>query len=102
IIEQLKRDGFIRVRVDGLLCDLDDTPKLDKKKKHSIEVVVDRFKVREDIKLRLAESFETALKLSEGIAAISPMDGKGADRLFSSKHACPVCDYSLTELEPRL
>lgn len=102
IIEQLKRDGFIRVRVNGLLCDLDDTPKLDKKKKHSIEVVVDRFKVREDIKLRLAESFETALKLSEGIAAISPMDGKGADRLFSSKHACPVCDYSLTELEPRL
>lgn len=102
VIEHLKRDGFIRARVNGILCDLDDTPSLDKKKKHTIEVVVDRFKVREDIKLRLAESFETALKLSEGIVMISPMDGKAPDRLFSSKHACPVCDYSLTELEPRL
>lgn len=102
VIEQLKRDGFIRARIDGILCDLDDTPKLDKKKKHSIEVVVDRFKVREDLKLRLAESFETALNLSEGIACVSYMDGEAPDRLFSSKHACPVCDYSLTELEPRL
>lgn len=100
--EQLKRDGFIRARIDGILCDLDDAPKLDKKKKHTIEVVVDRFKVREDLKLRLAESFETALNLSEGIAAISYMDGNASDRLFSSKHACPICDYSLSELEPRL
>src|SRR5690554_4826615 len=100
--EQLKRDGFIRARINGLLVDLDDAPKLDKKKKHTIEVVVDRFKVRNDLKLRLAESFETALKLSEGIASISYMDGEESDRLFSSKHACPVCDYSLTELEPRL
>lgn len=100
--EQLKRDGFIRARINGLLVDLDDAPKLDKKKKHTIEVVVDRFKVRDDLKLRLAESFETALKLSEGIVSISYMDGEQADRLFSSKHACPVCDYSLTELEPRL
>lgn len=100
--EQLKREGFIRARINGILCDLDDTPKLDKKKKHSIEVVIDRFKVREDIKLRLAESFETALNLSEGLAAISYMDGEAPDRLFSSKHACPVCDYSLSELEPRL
>ena len=100
--EQLKRDGFIRARINGILCDLDDTPKLDKKKKHSVEVVIDRFKVREDIKLRLAESFETALKLSDGIACISYMDGEAPDRLFSSKHACPVCDYSLSELEPRL
>lgn len=100
--EQLKRDGFIRARINGLLVDLDDAPKLDKKKKHTIEVVVDRFKVRSDLKLRLAESFETALKLSEGIASISYMDGEESDRLFSSKHACPVCDYSLTELEPRL
>ena len=100
--EQLKRDGFIRARINGILCDLDDTPKLDKKKKHSIDVVIDRFKVREDIKLRLAESFETALKLSDGIACISYMDGEAPDRLFSSKHACPVCDYSLSELEPRL
>jgi excinuclease ABC subunit A len=102
VIEQLKRDGFIRARIDGILCDLDDTPKLDKKKKHSIEVVVDRFKVRDDLKLRLAESFETALNLSEGIACISDMEAEAPDRLFSSKHACPVCDYSLTELEPRL
>ncbi len=102
IFEQLKRDGFIRVRIDGILCDLDDTPKLDKKKKHTVEVVVDRFKVREDLKLRLSESFETALNLSEGIACINYMDGEAPDRLFSSKHACPICDYSLTELEPRL
>ena len=102
VFEQLKRDGFIRARIDGILCDLDDIPKLDKKKKHSIEVVIDRFKVRDDLKLRLAESFETALNLSEGIACISYMDGEAPDRLFSSKHACPICDYSLTELEPRL
>jgi excinuclease ABC subunit A len=102
IFDQLKRDGFIRVRVDGTLCDLDDTPKLDKKKKHSIDVVIDRFKVREDLKLRLAESFETALRLGEGLAGISYMDGDGDDRLFSARHACPICDYSLTELEPRL
>ncbi|ACE84121.1 excinuclease ABC subunit UvrA [Cellvibrio japonicus] len=100
--EQLKRDGFIRARIDGILCDLDDVPKLDKKKKHTIEVVIDRFKVREDLKLRLAESFETALNLSDGIACISDMDDVAPDRLFSSKHACPVCDYSLSELEPRL
>jgi excinuclease ABC subunit A len=102
IFEQLKRDGFIRARIDGILCDLDDTPKLDKKKKHTVEVVIDRFKVREDLKQRLAESFETALNLSEGIACISYMDGEAPDRLFSSKHACPICDYSLSELEPRL
>lgn len=102
VFDQLKRDGFIRVRVDGILCDLDDTPKLDKKKKHSIDVVIDRFKVRDDLKLRLAESFETALRLGEGLAGISYMDGNGDDRLFSARHACPICDYSLTELEPRL
>lgn len=102
IFDQMKRDGFIRARIDGVLCDLDDTPKLDKKKKHSIEIVIDRFKVRDDIKLRLAESFETALNLAEGIVCISYMDGDAPDRLFSSKHACPICDYSLSELEPRL
>jgi excinuclease ABC subunit A len=102
IFEQLKRDGFIRARIDNILCDLDDTPKLDKKKKHTIEVVIDRFKVRDDIKIRLAESLETALKLSEGIVCVNDMDGKIPDRLFSSRHACPICDYSLSELEPRL
>lgn len=102
VFDQLKRDGFIRARINDVLCDLDDTPKLDKKKKHTIEVVVDRFKVREDLKLRLSESFETALNLAEGVVSISYMDGEAPDQLFSSKHACPVCDYSLTELEPRL
>jgi len=102
VFEQLRRDGFVRARIDGLVCDLDDTPKLDKRKKHTIEVVVDRFKVRGDLQLRLAESFETALNLTDGIASIAFMEGKQEERLFSARHACPVCDYSLNELEPRL
>ncbi|MCK7598754.1 excinuclease ABC subunit UvrA [Microbulbifer sp. CAU 1566] len=102
VFEQLRRDGFVRARIDGTVCDLDDTPKLDKRKKHTIEVVVDRFKVRDDLQLRLAESFETALNLTDGIASISYMDGGKDDHLFSARHACPVCDYSLDELEPRL
>ncbi|WP_346838816.1 excinuclease ABC subunit UvrA [Microbulbifer sp. SAOS-129_SWC] len=102
VFEQLRRDGFVRARIDGVVCDLDDTPKLDKRKKHTIEVVVDRFKVRDDLQLRLAESFETALTLTDGIASISFMEGKEEDRMFSARHACPVCDYSLNELEPRL
>ena len=102
IFDQLRREGFIRARIDGVVVDLDDTPVLDKKKKHSIEVVVDRFKVRDDLQIRLAESFETALQLAEGLATISFMDGDADERVFSSKHACPICDYSLTELEPRL
>ncbi|MDO3380750.1 excinuclease ABC subunit UvrA [Gilvimarinus algae] len=101
-LEQLKREGFIRARIDGLLVDLDDAPKLDKKKKHNIDVVVDRFKVRDDLQIRLAESFETALNLADGIAGISFMDNEAEDQMFSAKHACPVCDYSLSELEPRL
>jgi excinuclease ABC subunit A len=100
--EQLRRDGFIRVRVDGTVVDLDDVPALDKKKKHTIEVVVDRFKIRDDLQLRLAESIETALNLSSGLLILNFMDGEKEDQLFSSKHACPVCDYSLSELEPRL
>ena len=102
VLEGLRRDGFIRIRIDGIVVDLDDLPKLDKKKKHNIEVVVDRFKVRDDLKTRLADSFETAINLSEGVAVISDMDGKNPDQVFSAKHACPVCDYSLSELEPRL
>ncbi|HEY6529105.1 MAG TPA: excinuclease ABC subunit UvrA [Cellvibrionaceae bacterium] len=104
VFESLRRDGFVRVRVDGLVVDLDDTPTLDKKKKHSIDVVVDRFKVRADIKQRLAESFETALNLAEGIAMVASMEpsSKEEDKLFSAKHACPLCDYSLSELEPRI
>jgi len=100
--EQLRREGYVRARIDGLVVDLDDTPKLDKKKKHTIEVVVDRFKVRDDLQLRISESIETALNLSEGLLLLNYMDGDKEDRMFSAKHACPVCDYSLTELEPRL
>jgi excinuclease ABC subunit A len=102
VFEQLRRDGFIRIRIDGTVVDLDDTPDLDKKKKHSIEVVVDRFKVRADLQLRLAESIETALNLSNGLLIVNFMDGDKDDQLLSSKHACPICDYSLSELEPRL
>lgn len=102
VLEKLRSQGFVRARIDGLVVDLDDTPELDKKKKHTIEVVVDRFKVRADLQQRLAESFETAIQLSEGIAAVAPMEGKGEAMLFSADFACPHCGYSLSELEPRL
>ena len=102
IFEQMRASGFIRVRVDGLVVDLDDVPELDKKKKHTIEVVVDRFKVRDDLGLRLAESFETALELTDGLAAVAPMSGEGAETLFSARYACPSCGHSIDELEPRL
>lgn len=102
IFEQMRAAGFIRVRVDGLVVDLDDVPELDKKKKHTIEVVVDRFKVREDLGLRLAESFETALELTDGLAAIAPMSGEGPQTLFSARYACPTCGHSIDELEPKL
>jgi excinuclease ABC subunit A len=84
------------------VVDLDDVPTLDKKKKHRIDVVVDRFKVRDDLKLRLAESFETALELTDGVAAIAPMEGDGEETLFSARYACPSCGHSIDELEPRL
>lgn len=103
VLDNLRAQGFIRVRIDGLVCDLDDTPELDKKKKHSIEVVVDRFKIREDIAQRLAESLETCVELSGGLVLVMPMDepnNKGL--LFSSQFSCPHCGYSLSELEPRL
>ncbi|MDB9844180.1 excinuclease ABC subunit UvrA [Porticoccaceae bacterium] len=103
LFESLRRQGFIRARIDGLVCDLDEAPALDKKKKHTIEVVVDRFKVKADIGLRLAESLETALALAEGLVSISDMgDEKLPDQIFSAKFACPICNYSLNELEPRL
>ncbi|MFL0796006.1 MAG: excinuclease ABC subunit UvrA [Cellvibrionaceae bacterium] len=102
IFDKLRSEGFVRARINGIVTDLDDTPTLDKRRKHTIEVVVDRFKVREDLQLRVAESFETTLALAEGLAILSFMDGDAPDRLFSAKHACPVCDYSLPELEPRL
>jgi excinuclease ABC subunit A len=102
LLDNLRRQGFIRARIDGLICDLDEAPALDKRKKHSIEVVVDRFKVKEGLGIRMAESFETALALAEGVALISYMDGDHEDLMFSAKFACPICNYSLSELEPKL
>lgn len=101
-ISDLLSKGFIRARIDGLVVDLDDAPALEKNKKHTIEVVIDRFKVRDDLQLRLAESFETCLALSDGIAKVINMDEPDEIHIFSSKFACPVCGYSITELEPRL
>jgi excinuclease ABC subunit A len=102
IFEELRASGFVRARIDGIVTDLDDVPDLDKKKKHRIEVVVDRFKVREDLGIRLAESFETALALTDGLASINYMDGDGEDISFSARFACPECGHSIDELEPRL
>jgi len=102
-LENLSAQGFIRARIDGEVCDLTDPPPLDLHKKHTIEVVVDRFKVREDLKLRLAESFETALNLSAGTAKVAFMDEPSKQEIvFSSNFACPHCGYSMAELEPRL
>ena len=102
LFEELRAQGFIRARIDGRIYDMDDTPDLDKNKKHTIEVVVDRFKVRSDLQNRLAESFETALNLADNIAVIAPMEGEGEETTFSAKFACPTCGYSIPELEPRL
>ncbi len=101
LFAELKAQGFVRMRVDGEVYDLDNPPLLDKNKKHTVEIVVDRLKVRPDIKQRLAESFETALRHADGRALAVEMDS-GKEHLFSAKFACPVCNYSLPELEPRL
>lgn len=101
-LENLAAQGFIRARIDGETCDLSDPPTLELHKKHTIEVVVDRFKVRPDLQQRLAESFETTLELSGGIAVVAPMDGDGDEIIFSANFACPQCGYSMQELEPRL
>jgi excinuclease ABC subunit A len=101
LFEGLKAQGFVRVRVDGEIYELDAPPSLTKTTKHSIDVVVDRLKVRADMKQRIAESFETALRLAEGKAVAMEMD-TGKEHLFSAKFSCPSCDYSLAELEPRL
>ncbi len=103
VLQNLATQGYIRARIDGEVCDLSDPPTLDLHKKHTIEVVVDRFKVRDDLQLRLAESFETALELAHGNAKIANMDDPGAEEIvFSANFACPHCGYSLSELEPRL
>ncbi|EHR1136223.1 excinuclease ABC subunit UvrA [Vibrio parahaemolyticus] len=101
-LENLAAQGFIRARIDGETCDLSDPPTLELHKKHTIDVVVDRFKVRPDLQQRLAESFETTLELSGGIAVVAPMDGDGEEIIFSANFACPQCGYSMQELEPRL
>ncbi len=103
LFTELNAQGFVRARVDGDLFELDQPPELDLKRKHSIEVVVDRFRVRDDLRPRLAESFETALNLSSGIARVGWMDETDKPELiFSARYACPICGYSLPELEPRL
>jgi excinuclease ABC subunit A len=103
LMQDLMSQGFIRARINGEVQELNDPPKLDLRKKHRIDVIVDRFKVRSDLKLRLAESFETALRLADGVARIAYMDDPGAEELvFSDRFACNICGYSLTELEPRL
>ncbi|NYS79957.1 MULTISPECIES: excinuclease ABC subunit UvrA [Halomonadaceae] len=102
LLAELRAQGFVRALIDGQVLELDDIAPLDKRKKHDISVVVDRFKVRDDLAQRLAESFETALNLADGTAMIHFMDGERDDIAFSSRFACPVCGYSLAELEPRM
>ena len=103
LLDSLAAQGYIRARIDGEICDLSDPPELALQKKHTIEVVVDRFKVRSDLATRLAESFETALELSGGTAVVADMDDPKAEELvFSANFACPHCGYSVPELEPRL
>ncbi|MFB3090094.1 MAG: excinuclease ABC subunit UvrA, partial [Gammaproteobacteria bacterium] len=113
LIDRLRSEGFVRARIDGHVTELDQVPELDLYKKHDIEVVVDRFKVRPDLKLRLAESFETAIRLSGGVARVIPMEDSEPEELgqkishtdemvFSSRFACNQCGYSLNELEPRI
>ncbi|MGM0769337.1 MAG: excinuclease ABC subunit UvrA [Pseudomonadota bacterium] len=102
VVETMRSQGFIRLRVDGTVYDIDDVPALDKKRKHQIDVVVDRFKVKPGLEQRLAESFETALALADGIALVAPMSGEGEEHTFSARYACTQCGYSLSELEPRL
>jgi excinuclease ABC subunit A len=113
LLEELQAGGFVRARIDGKVVELDQAPKLDVRRKHTVEAIVDRFKVRPDFAQRLAESFETALRLGQGVARVAYMDdspgaaapGAAAQRaelVFSNKFACPICNYSLSELEPRL
>ena len=101
LLDDLRSQGFIRARIDGEVYDLDEPPTLDLKKKHTIEVIVDRFKIREDISLRLAESLETALRAADGIAIAVSLEDE-TELIFSERYACSLCGYSLTELEPRI
>src|ERR1700761_841313 len=103
LLEELQAAGFVRARIDGKVVELDQIPKLDVRRKHSIEAIVDRFRVRPALTQRLAESFETALRVGQGVARVAFMDDpEKAELVFSDKFACPICNYSLSELEPRL
>ncbi len=102
VIEELRAQGYIRARINGEVIELDQAPALELRKKHTIEAVIDRFKVRPDLKQRLADSLETALHLSDGLVRIAFIDGDEDELTFSARYACPVCNYSLSELEPRL
>ena len=102
VFDNLKRQGFLRARINGIVVDLEQPPKLDKNKKHTIEVVVDRFKPNPSNNLRIAESLETAIALSEGLVIVADMDSNESDKLMSANFACPVCNYSVNKLEPRL
>lgn len=104
LFDELRAQGFVRTRVDGIVYDINEVPELELRKNHTIEVVIDRIKVRQDLKQRLAESFETAITLSDGLAIIAPMEGETGieEKLLSARFACTYCDYSLQELEPRM
>ncbi len=103
VFQELISNGYVRARINGLIVDLDDAPALDKNKKHTIEAVIDRVRVKDDVAQRLAESFETALGLSDGVALVMDMDDEKSEALvFSSRFACPSCGYSISELEPRM
>lgn len=102
LLDNLRRQGYVRARIDGQVVELDAVPPLSLRKKHSIEIVVDRIKVQSDLAQRLAESFETALSLADGLVVLAEIDKPDVGRVFSAKFACPLCGYSLSELEPRL
>lgn len=102
LFEQLKSQGYVRARIDGQIYELDELPTLEKNKKHTIEVIIDRLRVKSDVQLRLAESLETALELAEGLVTVGLMDEPGNDTVFSARFACPECGHSIKDLEPRL
>ncbi len=102
LFDQLRAQGFVRVRVDGIVVELDDLPELDKNKQHHIDVVVDRFRIREDLRTRLADSLETATNISDGLACVTFHDQDAEDLIFSARYACPECGHAIPDLEPRM
>ncbi len=102
LLAQLQAEGFMRARIDGRVVELEQSGPLTLRSKHDIDVVVDRFRVRDELRLRLAESFELALRVADGLACVAPLDGSGEELLFSARYSCPRCGYSLAELEPKL